>query len=87
MLTEKQKRFCEEYIKDFNGTQAAIRAGYYPKTRTTASEYLAKPNVSSYVRELRTTFLKDSIATAEEIEQMLTNVALGRVNVGRRIYY
>lgn len=27
-LTPKIKRFCEEYIKDLNGTQAAIRAGY-----------------------------------------------------------
>ena len=27
-LTEKQKRFCDEYLIDLNGTQAAIRAGY-----------------------------------------------------------
>ena len=27
-LTTKQMRFCEEYSVDFNGTQAAIRAGY-----------------------------------------------------------
>lgn len=27
-LTEKQRRFILEYIKDANGTQAAIRAGY-----------------------------------------------------------
>jgi len=27
-LTAKQQRFCEEYIKDLNATQAAIRAGY-----------------------------------------------------------
>ena len=30
-LTPKQKRFVAEYLKDFNGTQAAIRAGFSPK--------------------------------------------------------
>jgi phage terminase small subunit len=32
MLTLKQARFVEEYIVDLNGRQAAIRAGYSPKT-------------------------------------------------------
>ena len=27
-LSNKQARFCEEYLIDLNGTQAAIRAGY-----------------------------------------------------------
>lgn len=31
-LTEQQKKFYREYQKDFNGTQAAIRAGYSKKT-------------------------------------------------------
>ena len=30
--TDKQKRFCEEYLVDLNATQAAIRAGYSPKS-------------------------------------------------------
>lgn len=29
-LTDKQQAFCQEYVKDFNATQAAIRAGYKP---------------------------------------------------------
>ena len=31
-LTEKQKRFVDEYLIDLNATQAAIRAGYSVKT-------------------------------------------------------
>jgi len=31
-FTPKQKRFCEEYLVDFNATQAAIRAKYSKKT-------------------------------------------------------
>lgn len=31
-LTDKQQRFVDEYLVDLNATQAAIRAGYSPKT-------------------------------------------------------
>ena len=31
-LNDKQQRFVEEYLVDFNATQAAIRAGYSAKT-------------------------------------------------------
>nr|DAG31478.1 MAG TPA: Terminase small subunit [Caudoviricetes sp.] len=31
-LTDKQQRFVSEYLIDLNATQAAIRAGYSPKT-------------------------------------------------------
>lgn len=31
-LTPKQQRFVDEYLIDLNATQAAIRAGYSPKT-------------------------------------------------------
>jgi phage terminase small subunit len=32
ILNKTQKKFCREYLKDFNATQAAIRAGYSKKT-------------------------------------------------------
>lgn len=31
-MNAKRKRFCQEYVKDFNGTQAAKRAGYSKHT-------------------------------------------------------
>lgn len=31
-LTPKQEKFCAEYIKDGNATQASLRAGYSKKT-------------------------------------------------------
>lgn len=53
MLSEKQKQFCNEYLIDFNGTQAAIRAGYSPKTAySMANENLRKPEVQAYLKEL-----------------------------------
>lgn len=54
MLNEKQKQFCEEYIIDLNGTQAAIRAGYSKKTaRAIANELLTKLDVQEYICELK----------------------------------
>lgn len=49
-LTAKQLRFVAEYIKCLNGTQAAIAAGYSPKTaRAIASENLTKPAVQAEI--------------------------------------
>lgn len=49
-LTDKQKRFCDEYLIDLNATQAAIRAGYSPKTaEQTASRLLRNVKVQEYI--------------------------------------
>ena len=54
MLNEKQKQFCEEYIIDLNGTQAAIRAGYSEKTANRiASELLTKLDIQEYICVLK----------------------------------
>ncbi|MGM9544521.1 MAG: terminase small subunit [Romboutsia timonensis] len=53
MLNEKQKQFCNEYIIDFNGTQAAIRSGYSKKTANEqAAQLLAKLSIQTYLKEL-----------------------------------
>lgn len=53
-LNPKQKQFCEEYLTDSNGTQAAIRAGYSPKTANEqAARLLANVSIQNYIRELQ----------------------------------
>ena len=53
MLTDKQKRFCQEYLIDLNATQAAIRAGYSAKTaRSIGNENLTKPDIQRKIQEL-----------------------------------
>ena len=51
-LTEKQKRFVDEYLIDLNATQAAIRAGYSVRTaKDIGCENLAKPNIQQKISE------------------------------------
>lgn len=53
-LTEKQARFCEEYLLDLNATQAAIRAGYSPDTAySIGHEILKKPEVADFLAQLQ----------------------------------
>lgn len=50
-LTPKQQLFVDEYVKDRNGTQAAIRAGYSAKTaQEQSSRLLSNVMVSAEVR-------------------------------------
>ena len=49
-MTPKQKAFVFEYLKDFNATQAAIRAGYSQKTAgVIGHENLRKPNIAEII--------------------------------------
>lgn len=50
VLTTKQQRFVEEYLIDFNATQAAIRSGYSEKTAgSIGSENLKKPEIKAAI--------------------------------------
>lgn len=75
-LTEKQKIFCEEYVIDFNGTQAAIRAGYSKKTsNVTSSENLAKPYIQSYIQKLIKDREKRTEINADMVVKELAKIA------------
>ena len=52
-LTPKQKTFCEEYLVDLNGTQAAIRAGSSEKAaKEQGARLLTYANVKSALQGL-----------------------------------
>ncbi|MDE2097694.1 MAG: terminase small subunit [Patescibacteria group bacterium] len=49
-MTDKERRFIDEYLIDLNGAAAARRAGYSVKTaREIAAENLAKPHIKAEV--------------------------------------
>lgn len=53
-ITEKQRRFAQEYLVDLNATQAAIRAGYSPKTAgSQAFDLLKKPEIQEIIEQGR----------------------------------
>lgn len=53
-LTDKQRLFCIYYLKSFNATQAAIKAGYSPDTaHVQGSRLLSNAKVASEIRRLK----------------------------------
>ena len=67
-LTQKQRRFVDEYLIDLNATQAAIRAGYSAKTAGQIGEQnLKKLEIQELLtermkaREKRTEITQDSV--------------------------
>ena len=77
-MTDKQKRFCEEYLIDCNATQAAIRAGYSTKTAYSIGvENLKKPEIKNYIDEKMKELQSKTIASAEEVLEYLTSVVRG----------
>jgi hypothetical protein len=69
-LSYKQSRFVEEYLVDFNATQAAIRAGYSERTaRVTGPENLQKGNVRAAVERRIAMLSAHSLAESQNMLQ------------------
>lgn len=77
-LSPKQLRLCEEYLVDLNGTQAAIRAVYSPRTaHTTANEILTKPYIQSHLANLRTIQSQRTEIEADRVVNEFGSIAFG----------
>lgn len=81
LSNKKHERFCTEYVKDTNGKQAAIRAGYAERSaEMQASRLLRNDKVKQRVAELREAYFNENIMTAQQVEYELTRIALGLSN-------
>jgi phage terminase small subunit len=79
-LTERQKRFCQEYIIDLNGTQAAIRAGYRKhSSEAQACKLLAMPHVKEKITSLMDARSKRTEITADQVIQELAKIGFHNV--------
>jgi len=77
-MNAKQKKFCDEYLVDCNAAQAAIRAGYSPKTaKQIGQENLTKPDLRAYIDEQLLRLHNDRTADAAEVMEYLTAVMRG----------
>ena len=84
-LALKRIKFCKEYVIDFDGTKAAIRAKYSKKTATKiASHLLTIVDVQTYLAKLIAKRSKKTEITAEYVLtglQEVTERCLQRVPV------
>ncbi len=75
-MNDKQERFCQEWFVDFNQTQAAIRAGYSPKTAYSQGERLMRNvEVKNRIAEIKKENIKKSELKREDIIKLLTAFA------------
>ncbi|SEA15595.1 phage terminase small subunit [Eubacterium aggregans] len=80
-MTEKQKRFCDEYLIDLNGTRAYKAA--YPSVKkdmtaaVNASKMLRNTKVKAYIDEQLQKIRTAKTAEAQEVMEYLTSVMRG----------
>lgn len=83
-FTHKMRRFCEEYIIDYNATQAAIRAGYSAGKRNTSAStvgcaLLRNKEAQEYIEFLQgSQFIRTSL-TADRVLQQYSRLAFADI--------
>lgn len=79
-MTNAQKRFCDEYLIDFNATRAYKTAYKSCKSdltaRTNASKLLTNTNIQKYISEKQKEIEKRTEITQDKIIQELAKIAL-----------
>lgn len=75
-LSEKQKRFVQEYLVDLNATAAARRAGYSAKTAEVIGyENLRKPQIAEEIAKRQVKLQNKLEITQEKVLQELAAIA------------
>lgn len=78
-LTDKQKRFVEEYLIDLNATQAAIRAGYNANAKNTFEvigyQLLQKTSVSEEIEKAMAERSRRTGITQDRVLNELAKIA------------
>ena len=75
-MTEKQMRFCEEYLVDLNASQALIRAGYSPNyANSNATKVLQTTVVRARIDEALAEQSRRTGITADRVIRELARVA------------
>lgn len=80
-MTDRQKKFCDEYLIDCNGRRAYKAA--YPNVKkdavadANASRLLSNTKVKKYIDEQLSKIHSNKIADAQEVMEYLTSVIRG----------
>ncbi|BAL21499.1 PBSX phage terminase small subunit (plasmid) [Bacillus cereus NC7401] len=88
-LSEKERLFCLYYVKYFNGTQAALKAGYSKDgAHVQASRLLRRERVSSYIKELKGELVENVFVEAMDVLKEYIKIAFADItnylNFGQR---
>lgn len=79
-LKPQQDKFVREYLVDLNATQAAIRAGYSPKTaESQASRLLRNVKVAAAVEEALEERQKRTEITQDRVLKELSRIAFSNI--------
>lgn len=83
-LTDREARFCIEYMVDMDAKAAAIRAGFKPSTARNAAawihpEHPAKPELRKEIDRLIAKRAKRTEVTVERIEEELAKIAFANI--------
>lgn len=79
-LTDKQQRFCEEYIVDLNATQAALRAGYAAKSiNNIGPANLLKVGIREEIQRLKAERSDRLQIEADSVVKELSKVAFSNI--------
>lgn len=74
-MNARKERFCLEYAAGGNATQAAIAAGYSPKTaRSQGQRLLTNADIKARLEELQRETRREKIADIDAIQTFWTNV-------------
>ena len=77
-LTNKQKKFADEYVKTGNATDAAIKAGYSEKyAHTNANKLLQNTTIKARIDAQMQKLEDDKIMKADEALRLITAIARG----------
>lgn len=79
-LSDKQRRFVEEYLVDLNATQAAIRAGYSEKTAGQAAFNLFKKvEIQNAISEAQNARSKRTQITQDRVLQEFAKIGFSDI--------
>lgn len=79
-LTDKQRLFCLYYVKSFNATMAAIKAGYSKDTAyQIGHENLRKPEISAEIKRLKGRMQEDVYVSAIDVLNEYIKIAFSDI--------
>lgn len=74
-LTEKQIKFCEVYVLNYNISIALRKAGYESETSGAAYRIRQKPGCKRYIQWLKARMLHDTLVNGEDIINQWVKIA------------